>query len=183
MDFPLERCLLLITSSKHPSIHSWFKHIFIIVRFLRYLDSGVRKSSYLKRSLMGQAKILMAVMEQADLAASLATLSVNDSSADKDLVFVDRISVIRAKVSTIMSTPNGIEDALKRICHTLLQHNSDSTEALECCLQIAVKLNCKLLAQNIIIKLRSAGHCPTSSVIEAVNSGRSDALWSEIPLI
>ncbi len=116
-------------------------------------------------------------LDQSDLTISLASLNVNSS----ELEFSDDISAVRSQISALMASPKSVEEALKKICYALLQHQFDSIDALECCLNISIKLSCKLLAQKIASKLNALGRSISIEVIEFINSGRDSDIWTNVP--
>ena len=138
----------------------------------------MRKSDFFRKALIGQATVFMLASDQSDLAASLASLSVNNTEND----FADDISAVCTQLSTLMSSSKSIEDTLKRICHALLQNHSDSIESLECCLKISLKLGAKLQAQKIASQLKGLGEPIAKDVIEFISSGRDSDIWASIAL-
>lgn len=143
------------------------------IKFLRFLDKDLKKSAYLERALIGQAKIFLSVSE-ADISSelSLMTLSTPD--------FADDISSLQNSVKETMSTPKTLQDALRNICNTLLKNHSEDAEALQVCLSIAKNLNAKLLAAKIASNLRLLGHEIDAQMVSFINSDRTSALWNEI---
>lgn len=131
----------------------------------------------MRKALIGQAGVFILALDQADLTSSMAALNVNSSQVE----FADDIGAVRTQLSSLLSSPKRIEEALKKICHGLLQSHPDSIEALECCLKISMKLGSRLLAQKIVLQLKALGQSIAIEAVEFINSGRDSELWTVIP--
>jgi hypothetical protein len=81
-----------------------------------------------------------------------------------------------------MSSSKSVDDNLKKICHALLNHHSDSIEALECCFKISMKLGCKLLAQKIASQLKGLSESIAKDATDFISSGRDSDIWANISL-
>ena len=129
------------------------------------------------KALIGQAAIFL----RNDLVSLLESLSLKTEITECS--YADDVSVIRSQLSSLLSSPKSVEDHLKKISHELLQNHSHSAEALQCCLQISIKLNSKLMAQKITTKLRALGFSVEPSVIDSINSGREGYIRVSIPAL